>query len=313
MGAEFRSWGMIEAVTPSARQARIGLLQVSLAGILWGTGGLANQIIREHTPMSVATVSAWRMGIAAVVLIGTVLLGRHLPALRASIRDRPRTAAFVGGCTAGYQALYFWAVTEVGVTVATVVSLGLAPVVLTLWESRAGRPSARRLVVLAAALTGLVLVSLSAHAGVTGPRPALGVALACASGLAYAVATHVGRPLATSTAPLILTTMTTTVGAAVLLPLALAGGGPWLGSDLTSWAVLGYLGVFTMALAYALLYAGLRTTSPSSAVIATLLEPVTAAIVAALILSERVGVLGLIGIGLILAAVAGLGERVDTP
>ena len=68
-----------------------------------------------------------------------------------------------------------------------------------------------------------------------------------------------------------------------------------------------YLGVVTMALAYGLLYAGLRTMTGSSAVIATLLEPVTAAVAAALVLDERLGALGVVGTLLILAAVAGLG------
>ena len=68
-----------------------------------------------------------------------------------------------------------------------------------------------------------------------------------------------------------------------------------------------YLGVITMALAYALLYAGLRTVSGSAAGIATLLEPVTAAVAAAIVLGERLGVLGVVGTLLLLAAVAGLG------
>ncbi len=64
-----------------------------------------------------------------------------------------------------------------------------------------------------------------------------------------------------------------------------------------------------MALAYGLLYAGLRTTTGSAAVIATLLEPVTAGVVAWLVLGERIGFLGVAGMLLILGAVAGLGEE----
>ena len=67
-----------------------------------------------------------------------------------------------------------------------------------------------------------------------------------------------------------------------------------------------------MALAYGLLYAGLRTTTGSAAVVASLLEPVTAAVVAALVLDERLGVLGVLGTLLILAAVVGLDRR-ETP
>ena len=65
------------------------------------------------------------------------------------------------------------------------------------------------------------------------------------------------------------------------------------------------LGALTFALAYALLYSGLRTTSSSAAVVATLCEPVTAAVAAAVFLDERLGVWGIVGIALVVAAIAG--------
>ena len=115
--------------------------------------------------MSVLTISAWRMGLAAVVLLATLLVLRAAPDLRRLLRERPCTAVAVGLCTGAYQALYFAAVVAVGVTVSTVVALGLAPVLLTVAESVAARrlPSRRRLLVLLAALGGLVLVSAAAR------------------------------------------------------------------------------------------------------------------------------------------------------
>ena len=61
-----------------------------------------------------------------------------------------------------------------------------------------------------------------------------------------------------------------------------------------------YLGALTFALAYALLYSGLRTTSSSAAVVAALCEPVAAAV----FLDERLGVWGIVGIALVVAAIA---------
>ena len=295
----------------SAR-ARFGLLQVCLAGVLWGTGGLVVQLVRERVPMHVVTISAWRMVLAAAVLVLAVLATRSAPALLRLLREHPRRTVVVGTATAAYQALYFASVTLVGVSVATVVSLGLAPVLLTAAESlRHRRPPGRtRALVLVAALTGLVLVSVGAgHGGGTGPSPGLGLLAALASGAAYAFATAQGEVLARRTSPLALTTATTTVGAVGLAPLALLVDGPHLTGDPGALALLGYLGVLTMALAYALLYAGLRTTSGSAATVATLLEPVTAAAVAAVLLDERIGPLGLLGTALVLAAVAGLGRE----
>jgi drug/metabolite transporter, DME family len=304
------------AALDDRRQARLGLLQISLAGVLWGTGGLGVTIIRDHAAMSVLTISAWRLLIAGAVLLVAVLALRQGRSVLLLARTRPWRAAIVGAGTASYQALYFGAIVATGVTVSTVVSLGLAPVLLTVAESvrQRRRPSVVRLLVLAAALGGLVLVSATSGSGDTGPHPLLGVLLALGSGTAYAIATELGRPLVEVAGPLALTTTTTTVGAVALVPFGLLGAGGdevLVSGDPVVLATLAYLGVLTMALAYGLFYVGLRITTGSSAVIATLLEPVTAALAAALFLGERLGTLGVAGTLLILAAVAGLGHEED--
>lgn len=290
--------------------ARAGLVQICLAGILWGTGGLAVQLIRQRVPMPTMTISAYRMvGAAVALLVTTLLLGR----IR-ELRFGPRVV-LVGTATGAYQALYFAAVVQTGVTVATVVSLGLAPVLLTVADLVRSGPAptpsrSRQLLVLAAALCGLVLVTVYAGLGTTGPRPLLGTTLAAAGGATYALATAAGRPLARSGSPLSLTTAATVAGALVLLPFGLwaaRDGAPLATADPTVVGLLAYLALATMALGYALLYAGLRTTRASAATVATLMEPVTAAASAAVVLGERLGLPGTVGIALILAAVACLG------
>lgn len=290
-----------------ASRARLGLLRVCLAGVLWGTGGLVMRLIADRQPMGVTTVSAWRMVVAALALVVALAVTRGFRDLVALMRRRPLTAIAVGACTGAYQALYFGAVVDVGVTVSTVVALGLAPALLTVAESIAARrfPSRVRVSVLAAALAGLGLVSVSAGSDTTGPRPLLGVLLAAASGTTYAVATGIGRPLTSITTPFSLAAASSTAGAVLLVPLALVAGGPRLPNGPDVLGLLVYLGVATLAVAYALLYAGLRTVTGSAALVATLLEPLTAALLAAALLGERLGVLGLVGAGLILVAVAG--------
>lgn len=295
-------------------RAGIGLAQVCLAGVLWGTGGLGVQVIRDHVDMSVLAISAWRMAIAAAVLLLVLLGMRQLAALRSLIGTHPMRVVLTGCGTAAYQALYFGSVVAVGVSVSTVVSLGLAPVLLTVAESvrRRSAPARGQLGVLGLALAGLVLVSLAAGAHEPGPHPTLGVLLAIGSGATYAATTEVGRSLAQGSSPLVLTTATTTVGGVALMACAAVSGGLVTGvGDATAALTLVYLGVFTMALAYGLFYAGLRTVDGSAAVIATLLEPVTAAIVAAIWLDEHLGPAGIVGTALILLAVAGLGRRED--
>ncbi|GAA4755870.1 EamA family transporter [Nocardioides endophyticus] len=302
----------MDRLSTTPPRAGFGLLQICLAGVLWGTGGLGVQVIRDEVPMSVLTISAWRMAIAAAVLLVVLLVLRQLPSLVALVRAHPSRVVLVGCGTAAYQALYFGSVVAVGVSVSTVVSLGLAPVLLTVAESLRHQttPSRSQVLVLVVALTGLVLVSVAAGSHEPGPHPTLGVLLAVGSGATYAVTTVVGRSLTRATTPLTLTTATTTVGAVALMTCAAFGGSLTEGlGNPTASLTLVYLGVFTMALAYGLFYAGLRTVPGSAAVIATLLEPVTAAVVAAIWLDERLGAGGVVGTAFILLAVAGLGRK----
>ena len=311
---------MTVSTESSQRSARLGLAQVCAAGVLWGTGGLVVTLLHDRAGLGAMTVSAWRMVLAAVALIGFAVLTRRTRSVRETMRTHPSLAVAVGCGTALYQGLYFVSVLLVGVSVATVVALGLAPVLAAVWEHLAGRtrPSWRELGVLAGALAGLVLISATAGHGTGSPGndPTLGLVLAVASGTTYAATTVLGHRLAQRVDPIALTTCATAAGAVALSPffvLAATAGEPVLAADAGSFALLVYLGVATMALSYGLLYAGLRTTSGSAATVATLVEPLSAALLAAAVLGERLTWPALIGGGLILGAVVALRPTEEHP
>lgn len=311
----------VEVTAATARpSARAGLLQVCAAGVLWGTGGLVVTLLHERDGLGAVTVSAWRMALAALALVGFARATGRGRLVLAAARSRPRSVLAIGCGTALYQGLYFVSVLLVGVSVATVVSLGLAPVLAALWEHLTGRtrPSRREVAVLTAALVGLLLVSAAAGQGTvsSGDRPGLGLLLAVASGATYAAVTVLGHDLAARVDPVALTTASTMVGAVVLAPflvLAAGRGDAVVTSDPVSLALLVYLGIATMAVAYGLLYAGLRTTSGSAATVATLVEPLSAAVLASMVLGERLTAPALVGGALILAAVAALRRPEEHP
>ncbi len=307
----------VDAVTPRGRTSRLaerlGVLQVCAAGILWGTGGLVVAILHERTGFDAMTASAWRMILAAGAVLLFALVTSRWHSVVATFRAHPVLTIAVGVGTAVYQGLYFVSVLLVGVSVSTVVSLGVAPILAAVWEHATRRTwsTMREVVVLAAALTGLVLVSLNAgHASSTpNGRPGLGLLLAMIAGATYAATTVLGHNLALRVDAVALNTCATTAGAVTLAPFlafAAAIGEPVLPTDWVSAALMIYLGVATMALAYGLLYLGLRTTTGSAAMVATLLEPVSAAFLAVLMLGERLTWAALVGGALILAGVAGL-------
>jgi DME family drug/metabolite transporter len=92
------------------------------------------------------------------------------------------------------------------------------------------------------------------------------------------------------------------VGGLVLLPLA-ALRGMGFTPGFTAIGLLVALGVGPTALAYTLYFRGLRETSPRIASLLALLEPLTAAILAALILGERLTTTGIAGAALLAVAV----------
>jgi len=291
-----------------ARYVPSGLAQISIAGVLWGTAPIAFDTIHVRTSLTSMATSAHRLLIAALVLIVVTASLGSLRSFARAARTHPLRIAMIGAGVAGYQALWFASITYVGASIATVLSLGSAPVLVTIWENGCARtrPSTGQSLVVVAALSGLVLASSPAGdlSSTSGSRT-LGLVMAAGSGVLYAVTTVLTRRVANEVTPLTLTTATTAIGAALLLPVS-ALAGPVATSDPASVLALAYLGVVTMAMGYLLLYSGLRTAPASAATVATLIEPATATVLAVLVLGDRLTAPATAGVVLILVSVGAL-------
>jgi DME family drug/metabolite transporter len=210
----------------------------------------------------------------------------------------------IGAGLATYQAAYFAAVATAGVSIATLVSLGLAPLLVAVGSALAGhgRPDRATGLALGVALAGLVLL-VGVSAGVdSGTAVLLGALMAVGSALGYALVTLAGGGVPAG----VPVTLAGFAGGAVLLtPVVLAAGVRFPG-DPVAIAVLLYLGLVPSALAYALFFAGVRTVPGAVASIVTLLEPLTATVLATAFLGERLAAGAVAGGLLLLAAVAGL-------
>lgn len=303
----------------STGEAWSGLLLVCSAGVVWGTIGPAVAVVHERSTLSVLTIGAYRSVAAVGVLALATTAARQWPACRALVRERGGRILLVGVLTAAFQLLFFVAVVANGVSVTTVVALGFPPVLLLLVASARERrpPSLPQALTVGTALLGLLLVGTGGPGAVHAPHPVLGVLAALGSGAAFALAADVGGSLTQEHDALAVTTCTVAVVAAALVPggigSALFRGESTGTSDVGAWVVMVYLGVVTMAFAYVLLYAGLRSTSSGTAVVATLLEPVTAVLIAVLFLGETLTTTGVAGCLLILGAIGTLGRRQPPP
>ncbi|MGY1821607.1 DMT family transporter [Geodermatophilus sp. SYSU D00079] len=289
-----------------AAPATGGFLFVVLAALCWGTAGVSGRVVADRTDLGPLDIAWHRMAIGAVVLLAAHVLTRRRRAGAAVPLTRPVAVrlALVAAGLAAYQLAYFAAVAGAGVSVATLVALGLAPLLIALGAALLGhgRPDRATLLALGTALTGLgLLVGLTAGAS-AGTAVLLGALLAVGSALGYAVVT-----LASGAVPAgVPVTLAGFAGGALLLtPVALAAGLRLTGEPVALLTLL-YLGAVPSAAAYALFFRGLRTVPGAVAAIVTLLEPVTATVLATAFLGERLPVGALLGGLLVLVAVAGL-------
>jgi drug/metabolite transporter, DME family len=292
--------------TPTSAAARRGFLLVVLAALCWGTSGVSGRIVADRTDLGPLDIAWHRMAIGAGALLALHLLTRRRHAGRAAPLTRGTVVRLVliGAGLAAYQLAYFAAVATAGVSIATLVALGLAPLLIAIGATVLGhgRPDGGTWLALAVALVGLVLL-VGVSAGVdSGTTVVLGALMAVGSALGYAVVTLAGAGVP---AGVPVTLVGFAGGALLLTPVALAVGLRFT-AEPGALAVLLYLGIVPSALAYTFFFTGLRSVPGAVASIVTLLEPLTATVLATAFLGERLAPGALAGGALVLAAVAGL-------
>ncbi|HEY0805392.1 MAG TPA: DMT family transporter [Pseudonocardiaceae bacterium] len=276
---------------PSAAPMRRGLVLLAIAASAWGSGGAVAEILYRTSGLGPIAVCWWRLVVGAAVLTVT---RRKLPC----VADW-RAALPIGIGLAIAQAAYFAAITDVGVAVATMVTLGAGPLLVAIGARFAlsERLSPVGVVAVLVALGGLVLLTR----GAAGPRPAVGVGLALLAATGQAATTILSRRTSGRGAD---TTAACWIGAAVLTPLALVAGIlPRHGVPVQTVGWLLYLGIVPTALAYRLFFAGLATVPATVASVITLLEPVAAAAIAVGLLGERLSGPVVVGAMVLLSAV----------
>jgi drug/metabolite transporter, DME family len=282
------------------RQPGPGLLFLVLSGLLWGTGGLTGSLLSRATGLSAISVAAYRLTAGGLLIVAYLTVtGHRWPAGRAAWTR----IGTVGLLAALYQSCYFRAVALTSVPLATLVTIGTAPLIVLGVGRLAGRPAGR----FAGVTTGLALAGLALLVGV--PSGFSRAAVVASAGLAvlaaggFAALTLTGARPVPGLDELAVTGFGFTMGGLILLPLAQATGGIGFTPGPAALALLAALGTGPTAVAYTLYFRGLRTAAPSTAALLSLLEPLTGAILAALFLAERLSLAGIAGAGLIAAAV----------
>lgn len=262
---------------------------------LFGTTGTV--LVNAPSTSDPYSVGAVRLLIGGATLTAVAFSSR---------RRRPPGRTALGSTLVGalgvavFQLCYFLAVDRTGVAAGTVATIGSGPMFAGLIATAIDRraPARRWLAGTALGVGGVALLGLMGRDATVNLA---GLLLAFLAGLGWAVFATVGkhqieggRDSTTSMAAMF------SGGAVLMAPLLIWHHPGWVASASGAWVAL-YLGVATVGFAYTLYGFALRQLETPTVVTLTLLEPITAATLGAVVVHERILAIGWVGIGLVLA------------
>jgi DME family drug/metabolite transporter len=287
----------------------LALLSACGAGVLWGTGALVvNVLIAQHgfTPQS---ISFWRFGIGAVVLV--MVFGRRI--VWKKLKPLLLTVFLSGLAMAGYVLLWFLGIEYMGAAIPTLIALCLPPVIVTIIAVIRGqeRVDVSLVLVLVGAVIGTLLIILKQEAslqGVDSHKTLFGILFSIGSALLYAGFSMVSGRISIALGAGPATACITVVAAGVMSFFALYQPFIWP-TDIPPQAWFLYLGVVTAALALLAFSWGAARLKPTALTIATLLEPLTAMVLSALLLHQHLSAWQWVGSVLLLISIWLLGKR----
>lgn len=288
--------------------ALIGAAMALAAAALWGTTGTTQSFVTSHT--SPYWIGALRLVVASVFFACVVVWGRSqgVQPGRFSLRAIAPWALLGGIAMAAYNLCFFAGVKATGIAAGTGVALGSGPVWIGLLESVIARRPPRPLWWwgTALAVTGISFILAGSHgdthvdAHIDAQFDPLGVGLCLAAGLGYAIYTLASKHLLAVATPAVATCSVFGTAALIAVPVAVLISGPLQATGAT-WVLVAYLGIVTTGVAYLLFSHALRYVSVATCVSLSLAEPVTAFVLAIVVVGEQPGAAAYGGLGLVLA------------
>ncbi|MFZ6747083.1 DMT family transporter [Undibacterium sp. JH2W] len=286
----------------------LGYMYLALAMILVGSTVVASKMIGDGLPVFTATALRFAIALPCFLFLMRVT-GTRLP--RLDRRDWVLLILQAGAGSVGYTSLLITGMQMTSAADAAVI-IGSLPIVSAAIAIVVLRERPQASLLLAVLLAGAGVLSIAAKAGGGDQHSLTGNALIFAAIICEALFILLNKRLKTAIAPLALSTIMTGLGLALSLIPALLEM-PWtLTIDSHAiWATVYYALLPTVA-GFLLWYAGAAKVSGSEAALFTALAPVSAVMLAVLVLGELVSSSQLIGIACVLLAIGGmavLGKR----
>lgn len=258
----------------------LSILAVILAATLWGTTGTIQALIPEYKEPLV--VGAIRLYLAAIYLfLISIFFDKNL---FSAIFKSPVLIAFSGLFMMLYNMTFFAAVLISGVGVGTAITIGSAPIWAILFEFIILKSTHgfNKLIGAILAVTGICVLMLFDD---NTDWSNLGAFLALLSGLSYALYSLSTSRIVKKLSHHNTAAWTFLIAAFFSTPVFIYFPSSWVFAHDAIYHLI-FLGMFATGIAYSFFTFGLKYLTSSTAVTLSLVEPITAVILAIIILGE---------------------------
>lgn len=274
---------------------------ILFSGVCFATTGTAQALGPDSAPsLGVATV---RLIVGAITLVVfSLVMTRNVDE---SLHHQVSKSQwwYAGSAMALYGATFFAAVRSTGVAIGTVVALGSAPIFTGVlgYVIHSVTPTRKWILSTAGSIVGITLITVT---GTLSKVETVGIILALLAGLGYSIFALASKKIMSSGVRAELAMARVFLISAVLMsPVLLFIDNSWL-LTARGVAIALWLGVVTIAIAYVAYSIGLRSLHANEATTLTLIEPVVATLLGALVLAERPSHLAWGGVVLVLLSLS---------
>ena len=246
-------------------------------------------------------VGALRLAVAAVFFWPVLWASDRQALSGAAMRGLPwRGIGLAAVCMCVYNLAFFAGVRATGVAIGTALALGSGPVWAGLLQAAISRALPTRAWWLGTSVAVAGVVVMATGEGASNANVSLtGVLLCLLAGLSYATYAITNQRLVSGASPAAVTATVFTLAALLAVPGAVGlSGAPQLRVD--DAAIVLWLGVVSTGVAYLLFSHALRHISAATGVVLALAEPVTAFVLAIVVVGEQPGLAGVLGLAAVL-------------
>jgi len=279
-----------------------GIMMAAIGGVIFGTSAaIVGYVIDDFDPFR---LSALRIAIAGVCLLPWAI------AYRSQISRAPARVALVGVLQIVLNGFFYISIARIGVGPAVGLEF-LAPVLVVVWDRVAGHAHPRP-VTWGAVVSAVIGVGLLVQIGNLETLDVIGVLAGLSSAILLATYLRLSEDVGAIVGGFPLAAGAIAMGGVVGFFIARPWSMPTPSDTTVIWAVVA-LGTLAMALPLSLEIASLSRAPARVVGVVITIEPVAAALTAWVILDESLGVTQILGLVLIVVAVAAVSLTASRP